>query len=137
MNESEHSPTPWKEDEYYPQHIIDISGKEVAFVGGERTTSEIDAGNLQIILRAVNSYAALIEACKSAFEELNEVYGGHETDEMQKIRAALALSEEQNEPLTKPTETAEEAAWRVFSSTAPNANQDSFLQGWRAAKEGK
>ena len=109
MKTTQHTPTPIRATEGSYGHyiaIVDANGKTIARV----PWGEGDGQHAALIVRAVNSHAALVDALWNTFEHLRltiaehhrllEVHGyaakGHPLDEpvLDKARAALALAKE-------------------------------------------
>lgn len=95
-----HTPTPWRIlDRNIPFHAHEIVCDVPPRVGIARLpwANEIDTANAELIVRAVNSHADLVEACKSAEVVLSslECTGDKPLSTGQvldQLRAALALA---------------------------------------------
>ena len=68
-----HTPTPWRLGHYQNggRTLVRDDGKKVENI--LTIDSSVKEHNAEFIVRAVNSHAALLEAAKRAFRELNEI----------------------------------------------------------------
>lgn len=99
-----HTPTPWEQhgcavyqaDKW--EDGVNNGGRLIANTFPYETEPTIypndqDEANAQLIVRAVNSHAALVEACEAALDCFN---GQLTAASIEKLRAALALAKEQS-----------------------------------------
>lgn len=114
MNQTKHTPLPWRQDEEHPGKIHGADGYEVLDAFGlhlhadydssqghwaaipdshrERTEEEEEA-NAKLIVRAVNSHADLVEGCRLGLAYMEE-RGIYDTaDRARPLRAAIAKAE--------------------------------------------
>lgn len=84
-----HTPTPWKQSEIDPAHIIDAEGFTITWV---ESASGMDETNAKFIVRAVNSHKELLDAAKRTLLCLeDQVEGQHTTKDA--LRRAIAKAE--------------------------------------------
>lgn len=61
MSEAKHSPLPWNPIGDRPTCIIDANGDTMTLAGTYRTPHEVNAANVEFIIKAVNAHAELVE----------------------------------------------------------------------------
>src|SRR3990167_9404565 len=90
---TEHSPLPWAESKIENGRLIyDFSGDEIAQVNTARGI--VSVSNRALIVRAVNSHEALVEAAQLALDYLGRIEEGSEGAELRDVlRAAIAKAQ--------------------------------------------
>lgn len=92
---------PWRPEGNGSAHILNADGDHVATVFIENGTDADFADRIALIVRSVNSHAALVDACRSALDAMDIATAhapGVTLQARLKIHDAINLAEDQHEP---------------------------------------